>query len=1104
MPFVPAQCISLTEVTILQYFKSLHDNEFINFTDALQFPVELNKQSAKAKADLDEANLLVLDYYEKFIDLLNVSLASKRQMFISSIHEADKNEQLIKKTLAQFIQAYYNLKTQAPDIIEYLFNSSKKFSPNRSCLYYLIVTNINHNAQWQLNEILVEWINALKLTTKDEMEVHLLDFFEFILGKNSDIGVVIANNPFTDFYTDTLHPYELYHAYLKSKKHKSTVELLSKFSGQKEDFPQFFAQLLSSPLGNFILEPKSGTEVITPFEHHKSLQLFNKFPTFNPSVPNFVISFTKTYLTGHLLTSSFFDSQSKQFYLELIEILTKNDFLSKTNESIDELKTLSNLAVFVDKLIFSSVNYMLIPSENLHFIQVRKYLIHRQTALFNWLCIKRVSPNLIRLLVQGLDTLLAKSENYRQYQYPSREFWFSVSRILITDNTEDPIFIDILGKHIYTVLDNLLLNDLEIIANGLLGKFISYGPFLQLVRANTFKKMSFVVDNPFKKYFSHFKVKQLQELAQCMEFLSMLPRIDEDPQKYENRFCKICEFLQLEQPKLKYLNFYFLNYQFKSLPILLKTTLLSRVPLLTPHIKQSKNHEAINLLAQMIFKMALILQVDEEKRASLEQIFDFSKTKEALRAFELELGYDRQEPEALLFVNPEEEDTFFELCARPESDDSDEKSMAAAAPACSFFKKAPKNLIAKHLLPTPLLQLSALINQVFHKELVLRGGAVMDLLTYGSIEKINDYDPIVFNLELEKINLALQQHCFALGHLSVEELSELQSRTNINKHLKFANKHNYKLKVFSLEQALEINKACLKLPQIAEKIICAPTFQASIIGQGSRRALMIAHQGIHIDLVNFSSSSKKFSAQIKEYHQSGDFEISSLHMVLDLSLEHFIIDGAPQALLAAHQQCISIVNDKTDIFSEDPIRIFRLVKEMLKKPDFSLDFKLLRLVKQTDFNLLFKQCFQDNLALYRGRISIAFSKLYDHFSIPEVLASLYKLGVFENIFNLDYQTVSEHFGVFENLEHLTAYQKKLVFFELIYAHLCHQYPEDATREALPITQVVKQVSPEDKIKMQYIETCLLGKDYAVFVNDDKLNEILIMFPHIKASSSLSL
>ncbi len=39
--------------------------------------------------------------------------------------------------------------------------------------------------------------------------------------------------------------------------------------------------------------------------------------------------------------------------------------------------------------------------------------------------------------------------------------------------------------------------------------------------------------------------------------------------------------------------------------------------------------------------------------------------------------------------------------------------------------------------------------------------------------------------------------------------------------------------------------------------------------------------------------------------------------------------------------------------------------------------------------------------------------------------------------------------------------------------------------------------------MEYIESWVLGKDYSVFVNDEKLNEILTVFPNLKALSVVS-
>jgi hypothetical protein len=559
------------------------------------------------------------------------------------------------------------------------------------------------------------------------------------------------------------------------------------------------------------------------------------------------------------------------------------------------------------------------------------------------------------------------------------------------------------------------------------------------------------------------------------------------------------DFLQNEHPP-KFLNFYFLNQNLAELLPIFKVILIKRLPMLTVNIQTCKNHKNINLLAQMVLKIAFILQMTEEQRASFETIFNFDQSDTNIRALELTLGFDRHEPEALLYVNLEEEDDCFALGHQTHEID-DEKSQAPSKAA--FFKPAPKNQIAKELLPLPLLQLSAIIHQVFNQQLVLRGGAVMDLLSDAGVANINDYDPIVFNLELEAIHQNLVHHCFALSALSPEEFSELQVRVDLIKFLKYANKQNYSLKVLRLKDAIELKKACSRLPHIAEKIICTPALNGHIIGQGSRKALMIEQQGVKIDLINFTTQAKQFSDQIKAYQKSGDFEISSLHMILDLAQEHFIIDGAPQALLAAHQQCISIVDNKKDVFVEDPIRLFRLVKEMLKKPHFSLDAKLLKIIQETDFNALFAKCFQENLSLYRGRISIAFSKLFEHFAIRDVVAYIYRLGLFENIFALDYARLAEHFSVFDHLEHLTAYQKKLVFFEFIYAHLCHDYPDDAQRHLFSITHVVKQVSPTDKINMEYIESWVLGKDNSVFVNDEKLNEILIVFPNLKALSVVS-
>lgn len=243
MPFLLDTRVALTEVTLLKYFAVLEQNNGHKPSENFRVPALLIKQKENLAQELDDENSALLNFYEKVINLINKSLTIKHHFFLEKPPTAE-DELILKEAFDEIIEAYIILRElESQELMTHFLDQSKKVIPGRSCLYFLILTNIIHHNRWKIYDILREWIEALKITSQDANEIELLDFFNFLLFKDS-IAEICGSNPYVNFYIEVTNPFELYHCYTKTQAREKSLALMNGFSGKKRTSHHFLRNYL--------------------------------------------------------------------------------------------------------------------------------------------------------------------------------------------------------------------------------------------------------------------------------------------------------------------------------------------------------------------------------------------------------------------------------------------------------------------------------------------------------------------------------------------------------------------------------------------------------------------------------------------------------------------------------------------------------------------------------------------------------------------------------------------------------------------------------------------------------------------------------------------
>jgi hypothetical protein len=337
----------------------------------------------------------------------------------------------------------------------------------------------------------------------------------------------------------------------------------------------------------------------------------------------------------------------------------------------------------------------------------------------------------------------------------------------------------------------------------------------------------------------------------------------------------------------------------------------------------------------------------------------------------------------------------------PAAEDKDKPAAKAPTPIVmhSLFSacKAPQEHIAIKEIPSCLLDLAKKIKQKFNTNMILCGGAVTHL--FLKRPNPNDFDCLVFNVDLSELYRFLTasgySHCYIVG------------------------RHYPILKI-----------------QIKEE-----------------------DKNYDIDLTTENAPDpENVDKCMAEILSKRDFKLSALYLDLIPSQPHFEIKGFDGAIDSLKQKKISIVHNpkrstEENTFTEDPLRLFRLIKLSFQYPDFSFDRGLEQTLGTTSLQTIFEKFLK--VDLNQSRIGTALELLFKRFDLLEVIHRLGTSGILEGITGLSFDKIQHHLSHFhkyasskiqqllslsdftgpvgfqESQGDLIAYTKKLAFFQFL-------------------------------------------------------------------------
>ena len=149
-----------------------------------------------------------------------------------------------------------------------------------------------------------------------------------------------------------------------------------------------------------------------------------------------------------------------------------------------------------------------------------------------------------------------------------------------------------------------------------------------------------------------------------------------------------------------------------------------------------------------------------------------------------------------------------------------------------------------------------------------------------------------------------------------------------------------------------------------------------------------------------------------------DFKSSAMYLLMS-EADKFEIFDPTGGLKCLDDKSIDIINND-DLFKEDPIRLFRLVKLMLKRPDFRLAQPLTDKLNSIDFTGLWKDYLVDANAkkLHPARIKTALSRLLHRFEAENVVAAFDHIGSLSGLMGIESHQLEAYKYLHENFKHL--------------------------------------------------------------------------------------
>jgi len=336
-----------------------------------------------------------------------------------------------------------------------------------------------------------------------------------------------------------------------------------------------------------------------------------------------------------------------------------------------------------------------------------------------------------------------------------------------------------------------------------------------------------------------------------------------------------------------------------------------------------------------------------------------------------------------------------------------------------------KTEIAKESIPACLFQLASDLKTEFNAKLILTGGAVTHL--YLRRPNPHDYDCLVFNQDLGRLHDFLTKKDLLACHIIGKGHPVL------------------KLKIADGSNLIEIEISC------------------------------VASTKHHLD------------AAMADILAQRDFKLNALYLEINPDASSLTIKGFDHAIHSVNLRQIAPVDNPKrgltrNIFSEDPVRVFRLVKIILQYPDFKPDGNLNRILKAQPLVPILQHYIQEDI--HQARIGTCLDALFKRFDFFHVLHTLGEYKVIEGLSGLCFTTVQPYLGLLtdylppptsisaapgffkpsqyqESSCEEYAYAKKLAFFQLITAIYFIENPKqdwpDWKSQAL-----VRKIKPRDQ------------------------------------------
>lgn len=366
----------------------------------------------------------------------------------------------------------------------------------------------------------------------------------------------------------------------------------------------------------------------------------------------------------------------------------------------------------------------------------------------------------------------------------------------------------------------------------------------------------------------------------------------------------------------------------------------------------------------------------------------------------------------------------------------------------TLFNSSP-HFCAKNRLPKGLLNLAKDIQKHLGSSLILTGGAVTNL--FLNRPNPNDYDCLIFNVELSVL-------CETLANLNYP-----------NPRIVGTDYPVLKLKFHDGEQAIEI------------------------------------------DFSTYFSHDPNLHSNMIKILKKRDFKLCALYIELkdEESLE---IKGYGGAIRSMHLRQVSIVDNKQDVFKQDPIRFLRLAKIKCQYPDFSNDGFLNHVLKHT----CLKTCFEEFLKQkhHQLRLGTILEQLFMRFEMSKVIDEMGRLGLIEAMTNIPYHKIQPHLHLLETyctnrvekrikihtpaqelthdeeefLRILRANEIKSCFYHFILSIYCLNNPSESIKSWV-FNQVIKRINPTHLDYLDFIQETLWGLPTSCMVFDDDLTQL---------------